>query len=65
MFSLVVMFFRFVTSAAIQNRSEFFEPFIMGLTNTTVEQVGFNAKNFFPSFHKLLVKLGSDKKEII
>ncbi|CAL5183347.1 unnamed protein product [Lathyrus oleraceus] len=34
----VVMFFRFVTSAAIQNRSEFFEPFIMGLTNTTVEQ---------------------------
>ncbi|XP_058751189.1 OVARIAN TUMOR DOMAIN-containing deubiquitinating enzyme 1-like [Vicia villosa] len=34
----VVMFFRFVTSAAIQNRSEFFEPFIMGLTNTSVEQ---------------------------
>lgn len=34
----VVMFFRFVTSAEIQKRSEFFEPFIMGLTNTTVEQ---------------------------
>ena len=34
----VVMFFRFVTSAAIQKRTEFFEPFILGLTNTTVEQ---------------------------
>ncbi|XP_045814397.1 OVARIAN TUMOR DOMAIN-containing deubiquitinating enzyme 1 [Trifolium pratense] len=34
----VVMFFRFVTSAEIQKRSEFFEPFIMGLSNTTVEQ---------------------------
>ncbi|KAJ1379165.1 Ubiquitin thioesterase Otubain [Sesbania bispinosa] len=34
----VVMFFRFVTSAEIQKRSEFFEPFILGLTNTTVEQ---------------------------
>ncbi|XP_019419079.1 PREDICTED: ubiquitin thioesterase otubain-like [Lupinus angustifolius] len=34
----VVMFFRFVTSAAIQKRSEFFEPFILGLSNTTVEQ---------------------------
>ncbi|KAL1289325.1 hypothetical protein HN51_057730 [Arachis hypogaea] len=34
----VVMFFRFVTSAEIQKRSVFFEPFIMGLTNTTVEQ---------------------------
>ncbi|KAE9595028.1 putative ubiquitinyl hydrolase 1 [Lupinus albus] len=33
-----VMFFRFVTSAAIQKRSEFFEPFILGLANTTVEQ---------------------------
>lgn len=36
---VVVMFFRFVTSAEIQKRSEFFEPFILGLTNTTVEQV--------------------------
>lgn len=35
----VVMFFRFVTSAEIRKRSEFFEPFIMGLANTTVEQV--------------------------
>ncbi|KAH1145898.1 hypothetical protein GLYMA_15G065800v4 [Glycine max] len=35
----VVMFFRFVTSAEIQKRAEFFEPFILGLTNTTVEQV--------------------------
>lgn len=34
----VVMFFRFVTSGEIRRRSEFFEPFIMGLTNTTVEQ---------------------------
>ncbi|KAI4332361.1 hypothetical protein L6164_017278 [Bauhinia variegata] len=34
----VVMFFRFVTSGEIQKRSEFFEPFIMGLSNTTVEQ---------------------------
>ncbi|XP_030449535.1 OVARIAN TUMOR DOMAIN-containing deubiquitinating enzyme 1 [Syzygium oleosum] len=34
----VVMFFRFVTSAEIRKRSEFFEPFIMGLANTTVEQ---------------------------
>ncbi|QCD76669.1 ubiquitin thioesterase protein OTUB1 [Vigna unguiculata] len=34
----VVMFFRFVTSAEIQMRTEFFEPFILGLTNTTVEQ---------------------------
>ncbi|KAK7412252.1 hypothetical protein VNO78_03703 [Psophocarpus tetragonolobus] len=34
----VVMFFRFVTSAEIQNRTEFFEPFILGLSNTTVEQ---------------------------
>lgn len=36
---LVVMFFRFVTAGEIQKRSEFFEPFIMGLTNATVEQV--------------------------
>ncbi|KAK7331844.1 hypothetical protein VNO80_28585 [Phaseolus coccineus] len=34
----VVMFFRFVTSAEIQLRTEFFEPFILGLTNSTVEQ---------------------------
>ncbi|XP_061368779.1 OVARIAN TUMOR DOMAIN-containing deubiquitinating enzyme 1 [Gastrolobium bilobum] len=34
----VVMFFRFITSAEIQKRSEFFEPFILGLTNTTVDQ---------------------------
>ena len=36
---LVVMFFRFVTSGEIRKRSEFFEPFILGLTNGTVEQV--------------------------
>ncbi|CAN6551047.1 unnamed protein product [Malus baccata var. baccata] len=35
----VVMFFRFVTSGEIRKRSEFFEPFIFGLTNATVEQV--------------------------
>lgn len=34
----VVMFFRFVTSGEIKRRSEFFEPFIMGLSNATVEQ---------------------------
>ncbi|KAI3983454.1 hypothetical protein MKX01_038874, partial [Papaver californicum] len=34
----VVMFFRFVTSGEIRRRSEFFEPFILGLSNTTVEQ---------------------------
>nr|XP_043632053.1 OVARIAN TUMOR DOMAIN-containing deubiquitinating enzyme 1-like [Erigeron canadensis]XP_043632054.1 OVARIAN TUMOR DOMAIN-containing deubiquitinating enzyme 1-like [Erigeron canadensis]XP_043632055.1 OVARIAN TUMOR DOMAIN-containing deubiquitinating enzyme 1-like [Erigeron canadensis] len=34
----VVMFFRFVTSGEIRKRSEFFEPFILGLSNTTVEQ---------------------------
>ncbi|KAJ6703248.1 UBIQUITIN THIOLESTERASE PROTEIN OTUB [Salix viminalis] len=34
----VVMFFRFVTSGEIRKRSEFFEPFVFGLTNTTVEQ---------------------------
>ncbi|CAK9177402.1 unnamed protein product [Ilex paraguariensis] len=32
------MFFRFVTSGEIRKRSEFFEPFILGLTNATVEQ---------------------------
>lgn len=36
---LVVMFFRFATSGEIQKRSEFFEPFIMGLTSGTVQQV--------------------------
>ncbi|XP_076904582.1 OVARIAN TUMOR DOMAIN-containing deubiquitinating enzyme 1-like [Bidens hawaiensis] len=34
----VVMFFRFVTSGEIKKRSEFFEPFILGLSNTAVEQ---------------------------
>lgn len=34
----VVMFFRFVTSGEIRKRSEFFEPFILGLTNASVEQ---------------------------
>ncbi|XP_006659639.3 OVARIAN TUMOR DOMAIN-containing deubiquitinating enzyme 1-like [Oryza brachyantha] len=34
----VVMFFRFVTSGEIQKRAEFFEPFISGLTNSTVVQ---------------------------
>ncbi|KAH0992036.1 hypothetical protein GBA52_003519 [Prunus armeniaca] len=34
----VVMFFRFVTSGEIRKRAEFFEPFILGLTNATVEQ---------------------------
>ncbi|GAA0139454.1 hypothetical protein Leryth_004553 [Lithospermum erythrorhizon] len=34
----VVMFFRFVTSGEIRKRSEFFEPFILGLSNATVEQ---------------------------
>ncbi|XP_071926379.1 OVARIAN TUMOR DOMAIN-containing deubiquitinating enzyme 1-like isoform X2 [Coffea arabica] len=34
----VVMFFRFVTSGEIRKRSEFFEPFILGLTSASVEQ---------------------------
>ncbi|KAL5996965.1 hypothetical protein ACLOJK_007891 [Asimina triloba] len=34
----VVMFFRFVTSGEIRRRSEFFAPFILGLTNGTVDQ---------------------------
>ncbi|XXG47154.1 hypothetical protein AAC387_Pa02g1839 [Persea americana] len=34
----VVMFFRFVTSGEIRKRSEFFEPFVLGLTNGTVDQ---------------------------
>lgn len=37
--SPVVMFFRFITSGEIKKRSEFYEPFIQGLTNTSVEQV--------------------------
>ncbi|XP_020580118.1 ubiquitin thioesterase otubain-like isoform X2 [Phalaenopsis equestris] len=35
----VVMFLRFVTSGEIRKRAEFFEPFIAGLTNTSVDQV--------------------------
>ncbi|KAF3505987.1 hypothetical protein F2Q69_00008185 [Brassica cretica] len=34
----VVMFFRFVTAGEIKTRAEFFEPFITGLSNTTVDQ---------------------------
>ncbi|KAL0335896.1 UNVERIFIED_CONTAM: OVARIAN TUMOR DOMAIN-containing deubiquitinating enzyme 1 [Sesamum radiatum] len=34
----VVMFFRFITLGEIRKRSEFFEPFVQGLTNTSVEQ---------------------------
>lgn len=34
----VVMFFRFVTSGEIRKRAAFFEPFIVGLTNSTVDQ---------------------------
>ncbi|XP_059316240.1 OVARIAN TUMOR DOMAIN-containing deubiquitinating enzyme 1 [Lycium ferocissimum] len=34
----VVMFLRFVTSGEIRKRSGFFEPFILGLTNSSVEQ---------------------------
>ncbi|KAL6186248.1 hypothetical protein ACLB2K_042369 [Fragaria x ananassa] len=34
----VVMFFRFVSSGEIRKSSEFFKPFISGLTNATVEQ---------------------------
>lgn len=34
----VVMFFRFVTSGEIRRRAEFFEPFILGLSNMTVEK---------------------------
>ncbi|KAL3700631.1 hypothetical protein R1sor_018653 [Riccia sorocarpa] len=34
----VVMFFRFVTSAEIRRRAEFFEPFILGLSNMSVQQ---------------------------
>ncbi|XP_042501899.1 OVARIAN TUMOR DOMAIN-containing deubiquitinating enzyme 1-like isoform X1 [Macadamia integrifolia] len=34
----VVMFFRFVTSGEVRRRSDFFEPFIVGSTNASVEQ---------------------------
>ncbi|XP_042057315.1 OVARIAN TUMOR DOMAIN-containing deubiquitinating enzyme 1-like isoform X1 [Salvia splendens] len=34
----VVMFFRFITSGEIRKRLEFYEPFIQGLSNTSVEQ---------------------------
>ncbi|CAN8304053.1 unnamed protein product [Cochlearia groenlandica] len=34
----IVMFFRFVTAGEIRTRTEFFEPFITGLSNTTVDQ---------------------------
>ncbi|VFQ75263.1 unnamed protein product [Cuscuta campestris] len=34
----IVMFFRFVTSGEIKKRAEFFEPFILGLSNASVEQ---------------------------
>ncbi|CAL9216514.1 unnamed protein product [Arabidopsis halleri] len=34
----IVMFFRFVTAGDIRTRADFFEPFITGLSNTTVDQ---------------------------
>ncbi|EFJ35028.1 hypothetical protein SELMODRAFT_80751, partial [Selaginella moellendorffii] len=34
----VIMFFRFVTSSEIRRRAEFFEPFILGISSTTVDQ---------------------------
>ncbi|XP_010499311.1 PREDICTED: ubiquitin thioesterase otubain-like [Camelina sativa] len=34
----IVMFFRFVTAGDIRTRADFFEPFIAGLSNTTVDQ---------------------------
>uniref|UniRef100_A0A1J3ELS9 Ubiquitin thioesterase n=1 Tax=Noccaea caerulescens TaxID=107243 RepID=A0A1J3ELS9_NOCCA len=34
----IVMFFRFVTAGEIRTRAEFFEPFITGLSNATVDQ---------------------------
>lgn len=42
MWALVVMFFRFVTSGEIRRRAEFFEPFIQGMSNMSVVQVGFS-----------------------
>lgn len=47
----VVMFFRFVTAGEIRTRAEFFEPFITGLSNATVDQVckyTYNALRFKP-----------------
>lgn len=38
-FSPVVMFLRFVTSAEIQSRSDFFEPFTIGTSGQSVTQV--------------------------
>lgn len=35
----VVMFFRFITSGEIRRRAEFFEPFVLGLSNMSVMQV--------------------------
>jgi serine/threonine protein kinase len=35
----IVMFFRFVTAGDIRTRADFFEPFITGLSNATVDQV--------------------------
>ncbi|XP_024542242.1 ubiquitin thioesterase otubain-like isoform X1 [Selaginella moellendorffii] len=35
---VVIMFFRFVTSSEIRRRAEFFEPFILGISSTTVDQ---------------------------
>ncbi|EPS64204.1 ubiquitin thioesterase otubain-like protein, partial [Genlisea aurea] len=34
----VVMFFRFITSGEIRKKSEFYEPFIQGLSNSSVDQ---------------------------
>jgi ubiquitin thioesterase protein OTUB1 len=34
----IVMFFRFVTAGDIRTRADFFEPFITGLSNATVDQ---------------------------
>lgn len=54
---LVVMFFRFVTAGEIRKRSEFFEPFIVGLTNGangTVEQVC-SAMNCFNLLYIVIV----------
>lgn len=34
----VVMFFRFITSGEIRRRAEFFEPFVLGLSNMSVMQ---------------------------
>ena len=36
---VVVMFFRFITSGEMRKRSDFFEPFIFGTSNMTVQQV--------------------------